>query len=135
AAKTWAGFVGAGRAAGRHLDRRTYMGVRYEDLLAEPERVMRTACDFLGESFDPAMVRPMAPPIGGWRDRPAIDGEIARANSGRWRTELPVEDRRIFEAVAGSELADLGYELEGHDGGVGPGARMRWTLQERAQWV
>ena len=135
AAKTWAGFVGAGRAAGRNLDPGTYMEVRYEDLLADPERIMRAVCDFLGESFDPAMLRPMAPPIGGWRDRPAIDGEIARTNSGRWRAELPVEDRRVFEAIAGSELADLGYELEGYDGGVGRIARMRWTLQERAQWV
>ena len=45
-------FVGAGRAAGRHLDRGTYMEVGYEDLLAEPERIMRAVCDFLGESFD-----------------------------------------------------------------------------------
>lgn len=60
------------------------------EIPAEPERIMRAVCDFLGESFDPAMLRPMAPPIGGSRDRPASDGEIAR---------------------------------------------MRWTFQERAQWV
>ena len=135
AAKAWARFVAAGRAAGRCLDRNTYMEVRYEDLLAEPERMMRAVCDFLGESFDTAMLQPMAPPIGGDRDRPAADGGIARTNSGRWRPELPVEDRRVFEAVAGSVLADLGYELEGHDASVGRIARIRWTVEDLAQSV
>src|SRR5262249_14358283 len=85
---------------------------------------------FLGESFDQAMLQPMVPPIGGDRDSPAVDGGIARTNSGRGRLELPVEDRRVFEAVAGSVLADVGYELEGHDTSVGRAARIRWTLQE-----
>jgi len=49
--------------------------------------------------------------------------------------ELPIVDRRVFETVAGSVLADLGYELQGHDAGVGRIARMRWKLQEYAQWV
>ena len=111
------------------------MEVRYEDLLSEPERTMRAVCNFLGESFDPAMLQPMVPPIGGDRDSPAVDGGIARTNSGRGRLELPVEDRRVFEAVAGSVLADVGYELEGHDTSVGRAARIRWTLQELVQWV
>jgi len=135
AANAWARFVGAGRAAGRCLDRDTYMEVRYEDLLSEPERTMRAVCNFLGESFDPAMLQPMVPPIGGDRDSPAVDGGIARTNSGRGRLELPVEDRRVFEAVAGSVLADVGYELEGHDTSVGRAARIRWTLQELVRWV
>ena len=69
------------------------------------------------------------------RDSPAVNGGIARTNSGRGRLELPVEDRRVFEAVAGSVLADVGYELEGHDTSVGRAARIRWTLQELVQWV
>jgi hypothetical protein len=30
---------------------------------------------------------------------------------GRWKTEMSVSDRKIFETVAGDELRDLGYEV------------------------
>src|SRR5262245_61809898 len=59
-----------------------------------------------------------------------------RAHEQRTRAaRATVEDRRVFEAVAGSVLADVGYELEGHDTSVGRAARIRWTLQELVQWV
>src|SRR5919108_2531245 len=39
----------------------------------------------------------------------------------RWRREMSAEDRAAFESVAGDLLAELGYEVDGRDGGAGSG--------------
>ena len=51
------------RVAMRHreleqcLPRDRYLALHYEDLLSEPERVLREVCDFLGEPFEDSMLR------------------------------------------------------------------------------
>ena len=58
--------------------RQTYDGhtVRYEELTADPERVMRGVCDFLGLTWEPAMLEygqfdhgRYKPGIGDWSDK------------------------------------------------------------------
>ena len=76
-----------------------YMEVRFEDLVADPEAVLRPVCEFLELPFDAAMVgAPEAAaetaelgPVGGWRDR------------------LGAEQLSAFEEVGGESLAELGY--------------------------
>lgn len=56
AADKWRRFVTGARAAGRQLGESRYHEVRYEDLVAEPERALRTLLDFLGEPWDDAVL-------------------------------------------------------------------------------
>jgi hypothetical protein len=93
--------------AGRMLD------VRYEDLVREPEIVVRRICDFLGETFEPGMFA--------YRDRLAlipererrIQGKLARPISAdavaAWRQRLTAFECFCIEASLHADLVRLGY--------------------------
>jgi hypothetical protein len=114
AAIYWRRFVRKGRRDGRQLGPR-YREVRYEDLLAEPEAVLRSLCAFVEIPYDQTMLtyhrqadrilettshrehheRLHLPPTRGLRD---------------WRTQMDGESLRLFEALAGDLVDQLGYE-------------------------
>jgi hypothetical protein len=115
AALLWRRRVGAGRRSGRRLGPDRYREVRYEDLVAEPERVARELCAFVDLAWDDAMLR-----------YPARAGEVIAATRfpeahrrlrlpptpglRDWRTQMPADDVARFEAIAGAELRAHGYE-------------------------
>jgi hypothetical protein len=118
AARLWRRRVAAGRRAGRRLGPGRYREVRYEELVAEPERVVRELCAFLDLAWDDALLayptrageviaatrfpaahaRLALPPTPGLRD---------------WRRDMPPADVARFEAVAGRVLAAFGYPAGG----------------------
>jgi hypothetical protein len=84
--------------------------LRYEDLVARPEAVVRDVCDFLDLSFEPAM-------LDYHRDRDLeVDPNHSRlaepVSPGLrdWRTQMRPVDVARFEAIAGPLLGDLGYD-------------------------
>ena len=108
-AAQWRTEVFAARRLGRRVGPR-YLEVRYEDLVAGAEPVLRRICDFAGLEYEPAMAdyagnvdvsakphqqRLLQPPTSGVRN---------------WRTEMSPEDVASFEHVAGDTLRELGYE-------------------------
>jgi hypothetical protein len=114
-AKRWVRCIQAGRDWGaRHPEQ--YLEVRYEDLIADPERQLRRVAPFVGERYSDAM-------LGYYVDNqdmrriPAHDREhhgnlvkpIIKGNSEKWRAEMSETDRQTFEWVGGRLLADLGY--------------------------
>ena len=123
----WRVEVTDARDLGRRLGSSRYFEVRYEDLVADPERVVRSICEFASLPFEPAMLeysgsidvsakphhqRLLQAPTKGVRD---------------WRTEMSPMDARAFEAIAGDLLAELGYELLDR-GSAQPAARAAATL-------
>jgi hypothetical protein len=105
----WRTEVAAARRLGRRVGAR-YLEVRYEELVADPERALRRICAFAGLEYEPAMVeyagnvdvsakphqqRLMQPPTTGVRN---------------WRTQMSSADVVAFERVAGDLLQELGYE-------------------------
>jgi hypothetical protein len=113
AARSWRHRVRASRRAGAALGADRYMEIRYEELTAHPERVLRSVCGFLGEAYEPTMSEPHK--LGRELLRP--DGRHApvrdpvHPNSGRWRREMAPADLRLFQEVAGDLLGELGYEV------------------------
>ena len=122
----WRVEVADARNLGRRVGTSRYFEVRYEDLVAEPERVVRSICEFASVPFEPAMLeysgsidvsakphhqRLLQAPTKGVRD---------------WRTQMSPEDASAFEAIAGDLLAELGYELL--DGSAQPAARAALAL-------
>jgi hypothetical protein len=111
----WRRFVARGRRDGRRLGTTRYREVRYEDLVDDPERVLRSLCSFVDLAFDPLMLRYFEraddvmegvdhrshhrsvylPPTRGLRD---------------WRRDMSPDELRLFESIAGRLLAELGYE-------------------------
>jgi hypothetical protein len=110
AALWWEWQVRLGRDAASVLGRR-YHELRYESLVAEPERECAALCEFLELSYDPAMLRFHE---GRMRDDPRLDAKQAwrpvTQGLRAWKSELPAADIARFETAAGALLDELGYE-------------------------
>ncbi len=132
AAAKWVDELGRARQRARRLAPGTYMELRYEDLVADPEPQLRRIADFVDLPWDPAMleyhlgaedrmkdvIRDFHPMGGGTitaeerkRQHELVSKPPSSTRAGRWRTEMSAEDRRAFEQVAGKLLVELGYEL------------------------
>jgi len=79
------------------------MTVRYEDLVATPERELRRICAFVGVEYEPGMVE----------DRRGSTGVAASheclSRSGRWRSEMPPEVQHYAALNLGDLLEEHGY--------------------------
>ncbi len=91
--------------------------VAYEQLTVDPEPTLRDLCAWLQIDYDPAMLdyhqqdktRELASRSDFWTNlaRPVIAD-----NTGRYREVYSPGQLRLFERIAGGELASLGYPLE-----------------------
>jgi hypothetical protein len=126
----WRQFVATGCREGRHC--RHYLEVRYEDLVLQPEGVLKRICRFLELKFDPGMLRYFERSPERLREhvtRYRRDGSILVSHEERLiqqrQTTLPPNPNRIavwrssmndlellqFEAMAGDLLEELGYPV------------------------
>ena len=87
----------------RHADR--YLAVRFEDLVADPEREIRRTCDFLGIAFEQPMLDQVVVSRGHNLGHAGFD----RGAAGRWRDRLGPAGRGWFRAWFGPQLRRLGY--------------------------
>ena len=133
----WRTEVVGARALGRRVGTHRFLEVRYEDLVAEPERVVRSICDFASLPFEPRMLE-YAGDVDVSR-KPQHRGLLRPPTTGLrdWRTDMPQADALAFEAVAGDVLADLGYELLDRSS-AGPTRRaslhLAWYRARMAAW-
>jgi hypothetical protein len=107
--------------------------VRYEDLVADVEPVLRRICEFAGLEYEPQLVNYAGnvdvsakphqqslkrPPTRGLRD---------------WRTQMTQADVAAFEHVAGDLLQGLGYETS-HPPDLGGRARLASYASRALAW-
>jgi Sulfotransferase family len=114
AAQWWARGIRAGARAQREHPE-AVLTVRYEDLAARPRDEVPRLCAFLGlryaedmlalEKTDPTRI---VPDQASWF--PTLFEGINTQAVGRWRREMSRRDQRIFAALAGVELEQLGYD-------------------------
>ena len=129
AAEKWRAEITKARRQGPKLPH--YLEVRYEELIADPEPVLRRICDATELEWDDAMLhyQEQAPERIAEivRDFDRAEGDPVTADvraahqanvskplqsdrAARWRTEMPAADVSAFEQVAGGLLDELGYE-------------------------
>jgi hypothetical protein len=135
AAEKWVSELRKARKRARNLARGTYVEIRYEDLVTDPEAVLRKVAEFVDLPWDAAMLeypqraaermrgemeRTLKPLGGGTitseertRQHQLVLEKPSATRAGRWRTDMSPENRRAFEEVAGGLLKKLGYEVEG----------------------
>lgn len=99
-AERWVRDTEAGIA---HRGDPRYLEVRYEDLVGEPEVLLRRLLGDLGEAFDPVVLE--AKPAAIIRAGAAITTQSV----GRWRTDLSPAEQAVVQRIAGATLARLGY--------------------------
>jgi len=141
AAVFWRRRVGAGRASGRRLGPGRYLEVWYEELVDQPEDILRRACAFLDLEFDPAMLRyheraeKILSSIPDQNRR--LHANLSRPPTKRvrdWRREMSPRQLAAFEIVAGDLLEELGYERGARRASLGIRAATRLrTLRLEAQ--
>lgn len=123
-------------ATARHLAKNCphYLELRYEDLLSNPRQELDRICRFIDLPFDTSMLdyhRQAKSRLNEVKTRYRPDGSIVltkddrlhnhrftsqppdMSRSGRWRTEMTLAEREVFEGIAGSLLREMGYEI-GH---------------------
>ena len=130
-AETWKRRIEGARVQGSEVAH--YLELRYEDLIADAEPVLRKVCGFSELEYDPAMLdyhRRASERLSELSDLPGKGGKVRPGSERiaahaltseppradrveRWRTELSGEAIADYERVAGDLLSDLGYPLAG----------------------
>jgi len=107
AAAYWARVVKFGRST---LDdekaREKYLEIRYEDLVTNPEPIMRQLVDHTGEPWSDQVLRfhELEDPLF-----PGVQRPISAKSVGRWNDKLSRKDKDTIKRVAGDLLIELGY--------------------------
>lgn len=136
AAVHWRRNVEKGRRGGARLGPGRYLEVRYEALVADPEAVLRSLCNFVDLEYQERMLR--------YHERPIEDfsGTARRSIHMRlslpptlglreWRIQMPPQDIVTFERYAGDLLGRLGYERRHPNFGISPTIRARRAVLVR----
>jgi hypothetical protein len=94
---------------------RSILDVKYEDLLSDPEFVVRKICDFLGEAFEPEMLD-VSPRVDKVPERervihPKLAQPLSTEAIGRWRVKLSALECFLMEACLRKNLRKWGYSL------------------------
>ncbi len=116
AAKVWKMCMNAVKPWREKLRADQWFDISYEELVREPEKVLRATCDFLGEEYSPQMMHFHSSDIGKARgnteDHKPLGSPVSDKYIGIYKDLLSLRDQRIFAAVAGKELEEAGYELD-----------------------
>jgi Sulfotransferase family len=129
-AASWRDWVAAGREAGASLPH--YLEIFFEELVRNPEAVLRRICGFIGIEFDSAMLayyQRSAQRLAEHKEGRRVDGTLVVSRErrlwqqrsttlplnahkiGTWRTGMSALEKREFEKVAGRLLQALGYSI------------------------
>jgi sulfotransferase family protein len=129
-AEHWRRCVSTAREHGARCGH--YHEVRYEELVSDPERVLRAVCEFVELSYAPEMLeyhRRTPQRLEEHRERRRVDGSLVVSHADRlrqqamvtrppqpsriqtWKERMTEDDRRGFEAIAGPLLRELGYAV------------------------
>lgn len=130
AAAFWRDRIETARRQAAELPEGAYLEIRYEDLVAAPEGVLRRICAAIELDFSPAMLdyhreaRQRLDELEDWRDG---DGNIVVPRErwleihrhtlrppdseqiGKWRRHYTPDEAARFRAVAGALMDELGY--------------------------
>jgi hypothetical protein len=116
-AKDWAQTQEKALALMDRIDADRFFSISYEQLTTSPESVAKKLCKFLGVKYSDNMMdfyktseaKNAANSSQLWGN---VTSPVMRNNSGKYKTEMPEDDLRIFESVAGHVLDALGYSRD-----------------------
>lgn len=87
--------------------------VKYEEILGEPEKTFKKICKFLGEKFEPEMIkgkdRKEAGTTNAWKN---LSKDIMQNNMKKYLDGLTEKQIKIIEKITAREMDFLGYEFE-----------------------
>ncbi len=91
--------------------------LRYEDIVTEPEVTIRAICNFIGETFEPAMLsfykdssRYMKEDAASSFNKAATK-PISAAMLDKWKKQLAPADVAMIESICRVEMREFGYDF------------------------
>lgn len=133
AAEIWKRCQNAVKPWRNRLSSQQWLDVKYEELVKEPERILKSVCNFLGEEYTTRLFdffkSPTARRRGQTKDHAPLGGPVSTNYIGVYKLLLSVKQQQIFMAVAGDELREAGYEIDVEPAALTPGdiARFKET--------
>ncbi len=125
----WRWQAGTGQRDGRLLGTRHYHQVKYESLVAEPEKELTAIAAFLGIPYSDAMANYH---VGKTKQKPGLSAKSAWLppvkNLRDWRNDMSVEDIGVFEGIAGELLLENHYSLLDNPASDAVSSRIRRCL-------
>ncbi len=117
----WQGYIKLGKKLEAKLGKDSFVTIKYEDLLKEPETTIKKLCDFLSVTYTESMIRRDSAENkdsdnifsdweSSWKHK-SLE-EIDSTRIGAWEKELGSEDQQILNWHQSKILRDLGYEAE-----------------------
>ena len=94
------------------------MTLRYEDLVAEPERIVSEVCEFIGEEYEPGMMAYHRGADKHMRSDAAADFNasatkpITTGKNDSWREKMTKREVAAIELISRREMAEFNYEVE-----------------------
>lgn len=111
AAKSWHTII---RNSRRHIGKDYFLEIRYEDLIRDPEHILRKVCEFLNIRFDKNMLNfyKQGESIGGSHESSydQVRKPIYSSSIGRWKRDLSAEQVKVVTEICIESLKSLGYE-------------------------
>jgi hypothetical protein len=116
AATDWQRRTELAHKMGRMIPK-SFLEIRYEDLVLATESTLRRLCAFLEEDFEPQMLKHHegakdAMPEDSLRWHASSVSKVDESKAFEWKTGMSLADRCIFEDIAGPTLELFGYERE-----------------------
>ena len=106
----WRWQAGIGQRDGRSLGNEYFYQVKYEDLVAEPEKNLKAIASFLGIPYSDSMANYHAGKTLHNRRLSAKSAWLPPVKNLRdWRNDMMPEDIGVFEGIAGSLLRENAY--------------------------
>ena len=114
AAVYWRQRLGFGFAAAHALGPERFTTVRYEDLVVNPETVMRKLAAFIGTDYDESMLKPTGLNLPEFTvpQHRLVGGFLSSEGIDAWSKKLTRRQLEIFEHAVGDLLPLLGYERQ-----------------------
>ena len=129
----WQHYVKAMLHAKKELPAGSYLEVRYEDFVTEPDSGISGICDFLEIEYDPTMVRYYKQETEDFLKQGyhrQAGGPITDEYVGIYKN-LPLAERQLQVAVIGDTLRELGYAVEDAPREIGYWERERYLEADR----
>jgi hypothetical protein len=129
----WRSYIQAILNAKKLLPLGSYHEIYYEDLVRDPETVVRGMCEFLELEYEPGMLAYHHQPPDAFLEQAyhhMAKEPITTEYVGMYKG-LPPDDRQLQVAVVGGTLKELGYEVADMPREIGFWERERYLEEDR----
>jgi hypothetical protein len=94
-----------------------WMEVRYEDVVAKPQKILRRICEFLGIKYEDHMRNfwKTSEHFIGLHHSDMIFNPISTKSTYRWKKELTAQEIEKYECIGSTTLQEFGYRIQPTD--------------------